>query len=241
MVPVVRIRTWWPTTADAARTAMAYPHVRALVGGSLALLGLTEALTRAAISGEGTEPALAYGLLALGTTLPLVMLGRATAAPVSAATSVLSLAGFHTLTIAGFAVLLVALYRLGRGGPQQHPPVQLAALGLAAPFLVLVFTGPPPTSSEAAALTVLVAALAPVASLGGIAQRARLEARENRAARQMIVDTLIEHTALGERARIARELHDVVAHYISMVAVQAESARLAVPGMPPRGLKGSQR
>ena len=47
--------------------------------------------------------------------------------------------------------------------------------------------------------------------------------------------TLLEHAARGERARIARELHDVVAHHISMVAVQAETARLATPGMPAAG------
>ena len=112
---------------------------------------------------------------------------------------------------------------------------QLLAIGLAAPFLVLALTGPNPSSSESATLTVVLAALAPVAAIGGIAEQARREAHENRAARQVIADTLIEHTVRSERARIARELHDVVAHHISMVAVQAESARLAVPGLPPAG------
>ena len=39
---------------------------------------------------------------------------------------------------------------------------------------------------------------------------------------------------LAERARIARELHDVVAHHISIIAVQAETARLSTRGLPDR-------
>jgi signal transduction histidine kinase len=53
--------------------------------------------------------------------------------------------------------------------------------------------------------------------------------------RQAMVDSLQDQAAMGERARIARDLHDVVAHHVSAIAVQAESARLTTEGLPDEG------
>jgi signal transduction histidine kinase len=217
--------------AEALRRVAAGPHVPAVAGALLAVLAAAQAIAQPAINSslEGEELQIAFVLLALFTALPLGLLWAyptAAAVAVSAA-CVLSLSAFHALTVAGLIAELAALYRLGRSGSQ------LLAAGLALQFLVLALAGPP--GLEARTLTVLLAALGPAAAWAGAARRARSEAAEYSAAREVIAGTLVEHTARGERARVSRELHDVVAHHISMIAVQAETARLTTAGMPAAG------
>ena len=238
MSHVSRAGDWRSGWADRGRRLAAAPHAPAVAGALLGLLAAAEAVARAAGTRASAQSLvlwlLAVSILALSTTLPLALLGPVAAAVAVSAASVLSLALFHTLTVAGLGGQLLVLYRLGRNGPQRNG-AQLPAVGLAVPFLLLALAGPRPTGSEAGVLTVLLASLAPAAAWAGIARRARSEALAHSAARQVIAGTLLEHTARGERARIARELHDVVAHHISMVAVQAETARLTTPGMPATG------
>jgi signal transduction histidine kinase len=65
------------------------------------------------------------------------------------------------------------------------------------------------------------------------AKRADLAAAESRADRaEAELDQRVAREAAAERVRIARELHDVVAHHVSLVAVQAEAAASLLPGKP---------
>ncbi|WUH96061.1 sensor histidine kinase [Streptomyces sp. NBC_00433] len=239
------------TAALLAAAAVAEAAVRAAVTGVFGR-SLTTGLLTATV-------------LALTTTIPPAFLSAPPAALAVAAASALSLTAFRTLTAAGAATLALSLRHLTasvpprpeeprarprrRGGPlaaeggtrpagaDRDRGIRnrtLQGVALALPFTAIALLDPQ-LSGEARALAVLVASAAPAAALAGAARAARSEAKVHSAAREITARSLLEHTARGERARIARELHDVVAHHISMIAVQAETARLTTPDMPAAG------
>jgi signal transduction histidine kinase len=240
---------WRAGWAGRAERFAAARNGLAVSAGLLGLAAVAEALARDTASAPATSHAVAQGQVAqflglgvlycalgLATTLPLAFLRPVPAAIVLSAASLLSLGVFHFLTLAGAAAELIAVYRSGRSGDGiPGDGAQYAALVLTVPFLILALAIGGAAGAETPLLTIGLAALVPAAAWAGVARRSRAAALLHTAATQVIAGTLVEHTARGERARIARELHDVVAHHISMIAVQAETARLTTPGLPAAG------
>ena len=194
-----------------------------VVAAVLAVLAVVEAGNRGDQTGMDLGTLLLLGLMA---TAPLALLAAQPVAVTLAVTlaNTIMLGGEESLFVAGVLAELLALYWLGRNRSRK------VSLPFLLPFVLFAFGRPD-------AGTTLLLVLMTAAVLLGAAVRDRGDAVANAAASRATADTLLEHAARGERARIARELHDVVAHHISMIAVQAETARLTTPGLPPDGAK----
>ncbi|WP_395360419.1 sensor histidine kinase [Streptomyces sp. YH02] len=79
----------------------------------------------------------------------------------------------------------------------------------------------------------LLVVLSGVLLLLASAVRARGDAQRRLVEQETISEAeRARRTLLEERARIARELHDVVAHHMSVITVQADSAPYRIPDLP---------
>lgn len=153
-------------------------------------------------------------------------------APVAAVVGLLCTAAVYGLALGlpvfmlGPAVLFVA-YGVGVR-LALRPAAMLLAVIEAALVLLLRFGSSFPGWASVLLFASLVAG---GWSLGVFARRWQFLAAENaQRARELEAarDELARHAVAAERLRIARELHDVVAHSMSVIAMHAGAARLAV-------------
>jgi signal transduction histidine kinase len=86
-----------------------------------------------------------------------------------------------------------------------------------------------------AALFLLVGAMAGIISRTRRAYLREAQARAEQA--QAMRDREVAVAAAQERTRIARELHDVVAHHVSLISVQSDAAATLLPGQPARAAR----
>ncbi|MDT3446205.1 MULTISPECIES: sensor histidine kinase [unclassified Pseudofrankia] len=98
-------------------------------------------------------------------------------------------------------------------------------------FLVNAVT-PFNSAEPGAAGYLLLAVVTAALGLGRLLRSRNAIIAEHEALAVAHTSTLRERSILVDRAAIARELHDVVAHHISHIAIQAETARYTTPDLP---------
>ncbi|MDL4776029.1 sensor histidine kinase [Actinomadura xylanilytica] len=207
-----------------------------LTGLALAIAALAELAPQ-----TGTPLNLAGGF-AVAATLPLVWRReylRPVAAVVLGAFAASLLTGQVVLFTTSFAALYT-LYALGRQLPRQSA----GALAVGAAATVAVVYLATSTMDDVPWPATAVAVLAAI-GLGDARRVVETAGRTQAEAHERNNETLTRLTAvqreqavMRERARIARELHDVVAHSVSMIAVQAETAPYTMESLSPEARAG---
>lgn len=121
--------------------------------------------------------------------------------------------------------------------PNLLPRWRALAAGVAGELVVLCAALLPQRVNGRPWDATVAEALAVVTAWGaGEMYRAWLQGSAERSAAAAEVRALSERSSLArERASIARELHDVVAHHVSLIAVRAATAHYAISGLPAEG------
>jgi signal transduction histidine kinase len=233
---------WIVTAVPRSRTLFALDGAAGLVlGGLLTAAALT--IPREHLAAGALGPAW-LAVLVSWITAGTVVLRRirptgalATAAVCSALSWAIGLVRDPYIAVA------LVLYILASTRPPRRSALALAlclcltvAMYLTARPALLSGSGADPIWSQMLGMSVTASAIEAVGWTLGVAvyrQRSYLDAVRREAAQQVHAQrVLAERAAAQERMRIARELHDVVAHAMSVITVQAGVARYILPGRP---------
>ena len=173
------------------------------------------------------------GLIALVVTSPLLLRRRAPLiAFAGVAVGAISAGGVLPYPCIGAA--LIAGYALAAYDRRWW--LSLAVVCATGVVVAIVYPGPLPPVP--AAFSPFILLLVPWLAGNGVRlHAARADTSESRAQRLEAERDDAERRLLMERTRIARELHDVVAHSVSVMVVQAGAARQVVRSKPDRAVE----
>ncbi|MFJ8598030.1 sensor histidine kinase [Streptomyces shenzhenensis] len=177
------------------------------------------------------------GVLALqaGLVLPLLWRRRRPAAAFGVITAVFALQWSLNVVLRADAALFIALYSLAlHGRPRQLP----WACGVMAAAMALVAVRAAAAVSVWDALFLLLSTATAAVALGLMVRirRAQLAGLRERAARLEIErDQRSRLATATERARVAREMHDIVGHNLSVIITLADAGAYAGDREPQRG------
>lgn len=173
-------------------------------------------------------------LYVLGTTVPLAW-RRTRPVPSAFASTLLWLVPLDGFPLLGFVVVILQFYALGSWGSPRS--LVLAVTGWAVlAGAVGTLLGP---EAPVAAIGAALVAVAPVLAGELVAHLRRQNAELTRLADRLQEERRrAEEAAVEvERSRIAQELHDVVGHEVTLIAVQAEAAAAALRQAPERAVE----
>jgi len=228
-------RTSWPgSMMERVVGFIAADYQRPIGPVAMALVLTTAAVLESHRSGGPFAPGLALTLGLLGTA-PIAVIRRFPTAAIStllAANAAFVLFGRLSWSVAAVIGWLSALVAAPILLPRRRAAI---AVGLTEVAVLLGVAGLHGNSTPWDATA--AEGLAVLAAWGsGEMVRARRQAAADRAQAAEQVRLLSEREVVArERASIARELHDVVAHHVSMIAVRAATAPYSVPELSAAG------
>jgi signal transduction histidine kinase len=247
MTTLARVTAW--LTAGDARPGTAAPPVLPLlsqrvtalarghpVAADAVLAAAVAGLSVNALSGGGNGRTAVLAVFVTGLALPLIWRRRHPAGVFATVCAVALAQWLYAQRVLGSFAILLALYSVARHAPRR---VTLAAALAAGVVGAVAATAD--GRNWAQFLAVLTAMIAAPVFLGSYlrTRQAYLSALEERAKRlEYERDQQAQIAAAAERASIAREMHDIVAHSLAVIITMASSGASLTCPVPRCGWRG---
>ncbi|WP_199807805.1 sensor histidine kinase [Streptomyces sp. NRRL S-350] len=174
--------------------------------------------------------------LQAGLLIPLLWRRRRPTAAFAAIMAVFVLQWSLGVGLRADAALLVALYSLALNGRLRHLAWSCAAMAGAVSLVAVAVSGGGLPVGDALFFLFSAATAAVALGIAVRIRRAQLAGLRERAARLEIErDQRSRLAAVTERTRVAREMHDIIGHNLSVIVTLADGGAYAAQTSPERG------